>query len=76
MTNDPVATARGSDTMTGLSYFLKIPFNLFTIDLTFDGFSSFFRSGFFSLFGVGIGDGEADASGLGEAMLATLVFAA
>jgi len=55
---------------------LKILFNLFTIDLTFDGFSSFLRSGFFSLFGVGTGDGEAEASGLGEAVLATLALAA
>ncbi len=46
------------------------------MDLTFDGFSSFFRSGFLSLFGVGTGDGEADASGLGEAVLATLALAA
>ena len=45
------------------------------MDLIFDGFSSFLRSGFFSLFGVGTGDGEADASGLGEAVLATFAFA-
>jgi len=62
--------------VTGPSYLLKILFNLFTMDLTFDGFSSFFRSGFLSLFGVGTGDGEADASGLGEAVLATLALAA
>ena len=76
MGNDPVATSPGSDTTRVLSYPLKIPFNLFTIDLTFDGFSSFFRSGFFSLFGLGTGDGEADAPGLGEAVLVTLAFAA
>lgn len=46
------------------------------MDLTFDGFSSFFLSGFLSLFGVGTGDGAADASGLGEAVLATLALAA
>ena len=59
-----------------LSYLLKIPFNLCTMDLSFDGFSSFLGSGFFTLFGVETGESEAEASGLGDAVAATLAFAA
>ena len=76
ISGDPVATALGTDTMLLLSYLLKIPFNLCTMDLSFDGFSSFLGSGFFTLFGVRTGDGETEASGLGAGVLATLALAA
>src|SRR5947208_3773087 len=43
-----------------------IPFNLFHIDLSFDGFFSFLGSGFLIGFGESDGDGDGDGVGEGE----------
>ena len=57
---------------TNRQHYLMMPFNLFHIDLIFDGFFSFLGSGFLIGFGEGDGDGdgEGEAVGLADAALA------
>lgn len=72
------ATGRSSPSLTIRidRYHLNIPFALFQIDFSFEGFWGDLRSGFRLGFGVGDGDGEGEKSGLGEAAAATFLLAA
>src|SRR5258708_3425494 len=58
----------------GHTHHLKIPFALFQIDLSFDGFSVFLGSGFRMGFGEGDGDGE--TARFGDAAVVTLALLA
>jgi hypothetical protein len=57
-------------------YHLNIPFALFQIDFSFEGFCAALRSDFRLGLGVGVGDGEGEGSGLGDAAAATFLLAA